>query len=279
MKRGEGFGLAGLIGWPVAQSRSPAIHNYWMERYGLEGRYVLLPVAPGRLEAALRGLPALGFRGGNVTMPYKRAVMPLLDAVDATARRVGAVNTITVLADGTLLGTNTDAAGYLASLREAAPGWRGDAGPSVVLGAGGAARAVVAALIEAGAREIRVLNRTAAHAERLAELGGPVAVFDWANRADVLADAALLTNATSLGMTGKPALELSLGRLAPGALVSDLVYAPVETPLLAGARARGNPVVGGLGMLLHQAVPAFEAWFGVRPEVTPELHRAVLATF
>jgi len=264
----------------VAQSRSPLIHNHWLAAYGLSGRYVLLPVAPGRLGDALRGLPALGFRGCNVTMPYKQDVMPLLDRVEEGARRIGAVNTIVVGEDGRLSGANTDGTGYLLSLREAAPGWRADAGPAVVLGAGGAARAVIVALLDAGAPAIRVLNRTPERALAIAAEFGPlVQAVAWADRDAAVQDAALLANATSLGMAGKAPLEIGLGRLPRAALVSDLVYSPLETRLILDAKARGNAAVGGLGMLLHQARPAFEAWFGVAPAVTAGLREAVQATF
>jgi shikimate dehydrogenase len=273
------FTLAGIMGWPVGHSRSPKVHGYWIERYRLSGAYVLLPVRPERLADALKGLSALGFAGCNATIPHKEAVLRLLDRVDPMAKRIGAVNTIAVGEDGTLTGYNTDAFGFVESLRETQPTWRADAGPAVVLGAGGGARAVVASLAEQGAREIRLLNRTPARAQALAaELGAPVTAVAWEKRHDALADAALLVNATSQGMQGQPPLELSLDRLPASALVCDIVYVPLETPLLAAARRRGNPTVNGLGMLLHQARAAFEKWFGVMPEVTPELRRMIEAT-
>ncbi|MEN9419076.1 MAG: hypothetical protein RI988_2696 [Pseudomonadota bacterium] len=278
------FVLAGVIGWPVAHSRSPLIHSHWMAERSLVGAYVPLAVAPGRLESALRGLGALGFAGCNVTIPHKVEAMRLVDRLEPLARRIGAVNTIVVAEDGSLEGRNTDAFGFVQSLRERQPGWRADAGPAVVLGAGGAARAVVAGLMDAGTREIRLLNRTP---ERAAELAGElqpadgsctVKVLPWDVRDDALAGCALLVNTTSQGMHGQPALSLRLHALPAGALVCDAVYVPLETPLLAAARARGNPVVDGLGMLLHQARPAFAAWFGVMPEVTPALRAKVEAT-
>ena len=280
MNREDGdFRLAGLLGWPVSHSRSPLIHNPWIEQHKLKGAYVPLAVRPERLPDALKGLPALGFAGCNATIPHKEAVLRLMDEVDPIARRIGAVNTIVVGADGKLTGRNTDAFGFVESLRETDPAWRADAGPAVVLGAGGGARAVVASLAERGAREIRVLNRTRTRAEALAaEFGAPVAAQPWERRAEALADAALLVNATSQGMQGQPPLELALDRLPKRALVCDIVYIPLVTPLLAAARKRGNPTVGGLGMLLHQARAAFAAWFGVMPEVTPELRRLVEAT-
>ena len=274
------FGIAGLIGWPVAHSRSPTIHNYWLDHYKIPGRYVLLPVAPEKLSVALPGLAVLGFRGCNVTTPHKQAVMPLLDRVDELARRIGAVNTIVVEKDGTLTGFNNDGNGFVQSLRDAKPDWRPDAGPIVVLGAGGAARAVVASLAAQGAREIRLVNRTFERAQDIAkEYGPPVTAFPWEQRNDALADVALLANATTQGMAGKPALDISLDRLPPHALVGDLIYIPPETPLLAAAHARGNLTVNGLGLLLNQARPAFQAWYGVLPDITPGLLRAIQATF
>jgi shikimate dehydrogenase len=274
-----GFRAAGVIGWPVAHSRSPLLHGHWLAEHGIAGAYLPLPVRPERLAAALRGLVALGFAGANVTVPHKAAALALVDEADSLARRIGAVNLLVVRPDGRLEGRNTDAYGFLANLRQALPQWRAEAGPAVVLGAGGAARAVVVALAEAGAPEIRLLNRTRATAEALAEtLGGPVRVLDWEARGAALEGAALLVNTTSLGMSGQPPLDLDLVKLPPSAVVTDLVYVPLETPLLAAARVRGNPVVDGLGMLLHQAVPSFEAWFGVRPAVTPALRAAVAAS-
>ena len=273
-----GFRAAGVIGWPVVHSRSPRLHRYWLERYGIAGAYLPMPVRPGEEAAALRGLAALGFAGCNVTVPHKRAALALVDAPDDLARRIGAVNLVVVRPDHSLAGSNTDAAGFLDNLREQAPGWQAD-GAAVVLGAGGAARAVVAALADAGVPEIRLLNRTRGHAEALAAaLGGPVAVRDWERRSAALEGAALVVNTTLLGMHGQAPLDLDLAALPLDAVVCDLVYVPLETPLLAQARERGNPAVDGLGMLLHQAVPSFEAWFGVRPVVTPELRALIAAT-
>jgi len=278
------FVLAGVIGWPVAHSRSPLLHGHWIAEHGLRGAYVPLAVAPGRLEAALRGLPALGFAGCNVTIPHKVDTLRLVDRVEPLALRIGAVNLVVVGTDGALEGRNTDAFGFVQSLHEAQPGWRADAGPTVVLGAGGAARAVVAGLIDEGAREIRLLNRTA---ERAAELAHglrdrdgrcQVQVLPWSSRHEALAGTALLVNTTSQGMRGQEALDLQLDALPRTAPVCDAVYVPLQTPLLAAARARGNPVVDGLGMLMHQARPAFEAWFGVRPQVTSALRSKVEAT-
>lgn len=275
----KSFGLAGVMGWPVSHSRSPTLHGHWLREHQLSGAYVQLAVAPGRLETALRGLAALGFRGCNVTQPHKIDAFGLVDELDPIARRMGAINCIVVQDDGRLKGYNHDGFGYIQSLRDAQPGWRADAGPAVVLGAGGAARAVVLSLIDEGAREIRLINRSTDHAEALkAEFGGPVTVLPWAQRHAALEGAALLVNTTNQGMHGT-ALDLALDALPPTALVSDVIYVPRETPLLAAARARGNPTVNGLGMLLNQARPAFQSWFGVMPEITPALRSAIAATF
>ena len=274
------FGIAGLLGWPVAHSRSPVIHNHWLAQYGIAGRYVLFAVPPEKLEAAVRGMAPLGLRGCNVTTPHKQAIFPLLNRVDDLARRIGAVNTVVVEKDGTLTGFNNDGNGFIQSLRDADPQWRPDSGPIVVLGAGGAARAVVASLAAQGAKEIRLTNRTLDKAQEIADsVGAVVKVLPWDQRADALDGTALLANATSLGMAGKPALDIALDRLPRHALVGDLIYIPPETPLLAAARARGNITVNGLGLLLNQARPAFNAWFGVMPEITPELREAIQATF
>lgn len=278
------FVLAGVIGWPVAHSRSPLLHGHWIAEHGRAGAYVPLAVAPGRLEAALRGLPALGFAGCNVTIPHKVEAMRRVDRLEPLAQRIGAVNTIVVAPDGSLEGRNTDAFGFVHSLLERQPAWRADAGPALVLGAGGAARAIVAGLIDAGAQEIRVLNRTPERAAELAaelqpaEGGCRVHVLPWSMREEALAGCALLVNTTSQGMHGQPPLPLRLDALPLHAVVSDAVYVPLETPLLAAARARGNAVVDGLGMLLHQARPAFAAWFGVMPQVTPSLRAKLEST-
>jgi len=274
------FGIAGLLGWPVAHSRSPVIHNHWLAQHGIPGRYVLFPVPPEKLEAAVRGLAALGLRGCNVTTPHKQAIFPLLDRVDDLAQRIGAVNTVVVEKDGTLSGFNNDGNGFIQSLRDADPNWRPDSGPILVLGAGGAARAVVASLAAQGAKEIRLANRTQDKADAIAQaVGSLVKVVPWDAREDALDGITMLANATSLGSAGKPPLPMSLDRLPKGALVGDLIYVPPETPLLAAARARGNVTVNGLGLLLNQARPAFNAWFGVMPEITPQLRAAILATF
>ena len=274
------FVLAGVMGWPVAHTRSPAIHNHWIARYGLKGAYVQLPVQPDRLEAAIRGLPALGFAGCNVTVPHKVNAMRFMDELHPAARRVAAINTIVVQADGRLLGMNNDGAGYIQSLRDADATWRGNAGPALVLGAGGAARAIVVALLDEGVPELRITNRTLERAQALAEaFGQRVKVVPWAERNEAMAGVSLLVNTTTQGMHGQAPLDVVLDALPRAAMVSDAIYIPMETPLLAQARLRGHRTVNGLGMLLNQARPAFESWFGVIPEITPELRAAVEATF
>lgn len=273
------YTLAGVMGWPVAHSRSPAIHTHWIHQHELKGSYVLLPVLPDRLADAVRGLRALGFAGCNITIPHKVAAMALVDRIDPLARRIGAINTIVVEPDGTLTGYNNDAYGFIQSLLDAQPDWRADAGPVTVLGAGGSARAILVALAERGAKEIRLCNRSLDKAQALAaEFGGPIRAYPWEQREVALEGSALLVNSTSLGMKGQDPLTLSLDRLPKHALVCDVIYVPLETPLLAAARERGNATVNGLGMLLHQARPAFRHWFGVMPEVTPELRRQIEAT-
>jgi shikimate dehydrogenase len=270
--------LAGVMGWPVGHSLSPRLHGHWLRRHGIDGAYVPLAVPPDRLAQALRALPALSFRGCNLTIPHKEAALALVDRATPLAGRIGAVNTVVVEPDGSLSGDNTDAFGFLACLAAGCPGWRADAGPAVLLGAGGAARAVAVALLDAGAPEVRLLNRTPDRADRLAaDFDGQVTAVPWSERAAALAGAALLVNTTSLGMAGQPPLVLVLDALPRSAVVTDVVYAPLITPLLAVARARGNPVVDGLGMLLHQARPGFRAWFGTDPVVDDELRAVVLA--
>jgi shikimate dehydrogenase len=275
----DSYRLAAVMGWPVAHSRSPAMHRYWLERHGLDGDYVKLAVPPEKLARALRALPELGFAGCNLTIPHKEQALAIVDEADAQARAIGAVNTVTVRPGGTLYGSNSDAFGFIANLHAEAPAWRAAAGPAVVLGAGGAARAVVAALLADGVPELRLVNRNTERAAALArQLGAHLEVLPWAQRAASLSGASLLVNATSLGMTGSPPLDLVLDALPAAAVVNDIVYTPLETPLLAAARQRGNRAVDGLGMLMHQGRPGFAAWFGIEPQVTPELRARMLAT-
>jgi shikimate dehydrogenase len=255
------------------------VHQHWIAEHGLAGDYVLLAVAPDKLGVALKGLPALGFAGCNLTIPHKVAAMQWVDRIDPLAQRIGAINTIVVEADGSLTGRNTDGFGYIQSLLDAQPTWRADVGPVCVVGAGGAARAVIASLIEQGAPQIRLTNRSAATAHDMAqEFGSCVQAVAWQDRHEALRDIALLVNTTNQGMHGQDALDLSLDLLPLRALVSDIIYVPLETPLLAAAKARGNPTVNGLGMLLNQARPAFEAWFGVGPTISAALLAKVQAT-
>lgn len=270
--------IAGVMGWPIAHSRSPMIHGHWLARYGIDGAYVPYAVKPEDGADAIRALAKLGFRGTNVTLPHKLTAFDTVDVRDAAAEAIGAVNTIVVQEDGSLVGFNTDALGFLAHLQASAPGWRANAGPAAILGAGGSCRAAVFALLKAGAPEVRIANRTRAKAEEMAAAFGPkVTPVDWAERSDMLAGANLLVNTTSLGMSGQPALEIAVDPLPETAVVYDIVYVPLETPLLGAARGRGLQGVDGLGMLLHQATPGFEAWFGVKPEVDQTLRDIVVA--
>jgi shikimate dehydrogenase len=270
--------LAGVIGAPVAHSRSPALHGYWLRKYGLKGFYVPLEVAQADLEDVLRAMPKMGFVGANVTIPHKETALRLADIVSDRAALIGAANTLIFRTDGKIHADNTDGYGFLENLRQGAPGWRADAGPCAVLGAGGAARAVVASLLEAGAEEIRITNRTRNRAEALrAEFGTKVVVYDWVQAGNALEEAATVVNTTSLGMEGKSEFRVPLDGLSPEAVVTDLVYTPLDTALLVRAREIGCRTVDGLGMLLHQAVPGFERWFGVKPEVDAALREAVLA--
>jgi shikimate dehydrogenase len=274
------YKLAGVMGWPVAHSRSPVIHNHWIAEHGLRGAYVLLPVQPQHLESALRSLPVLGFAGCNLTIPHKVDAVRLMDRLEPLAARIGAVNTVVVNADGSLTGRNTDAFGFIQSLRDAQTGWRAEDGPAVVVGAGGAARAVIAGLIDAGTPEIRLANRSGAKAHDMAqEFGQSVRAVSWDARHDALDGAALLVNTTNQGMHGEAPLDLRLDCLPVEALVADIIYVPQETPLLTVARYRGNRTVNGLGMLLNQARPAFEAWFGVMPSLSAALSDRITTTF
>jgi shikimate dehydrogenase len=270
--------LAGVMGWPVSHSRSPRLHNYWVAKYGIDGVYVPLAVAPENLREALQALAKLGFAGVNLTVPHKEAALSFVDEVDLRARTLGAINTI-VVRDSSLIATNTDTEGFRASLLEAVPEWCGRS-PAVVLGAGGASRAVCAALKDLGVSEIRLINRSDARAQALAEgltpLGLSFDVLPWTARNDALDGAGLLVNTTVLGMNGQKPLDIRLECLPDDAVVSDIVYVPLETPLLKAASARGHRIVDGLGMLLHQARPGFAAWFGVMPDVTSELRAHVL---
>ena len=268
-----------VIGWPVEHSRSPLIHRYWLKQYGIDGAYEKEAVRPEALARFLGSLGAQGFAGANVTLPHKEAALRLAAVADEAARAIGAANTLWFDQAGRLCASNTDAYGFITNLNEQAPDWNEARRPVMVLGAGGAARAILHGLLAEGVTRILLANRTRGRAEALAQAFGPaVEAIDWQDRNRALSGCGLLVNATSLGMTGKDPLDIDLAALPKDAVVADIVYSPLETPLLAAARARGNRVVDGLGMLLHQAVPGFERWFGVRPEVTAALRAHVAAS-
>ncbi|HYS50515.1 MAG TPA: shikimate dehydrogenase, partial [Burkholderiales bacterium] len=253
--------------------------NYWFKKHGLAGTYVPLAIRPEHLSAALRGLHPLGFAGVNVTIPHKQEAMKIVHEVDTLAKSIGAISCVIVRSDGSLAGTNNDCYGFIHAVRQEQPGWRADAGPVVVIGAGGGSRAVCYGLAQEGAREIRVVNRTLARAKGIAqEFGGPIRALPWEQRHEVLEGAAMVVNTTSCGMVGQPALDIELDKLPQSALVADIIYIPLETPFLAAARKHGNRTVNGLGMLLNQGRPAWKAWFGIEPEVTAELRAIVEKT-
>lgn len=276
--RASSIPVAGVIGHPVGHSKSPRLHGFWLREHGIEGYYVPLDVVPDDLARVLDTLPRAGFRGANVTIPHKEAALALADTVTERAARIGAANTL-VFEGGAVRADCTDGEGFIANLRQNAPDWRPEAGPASVFGAGGAARAVVDALVAAGVPEVRLVNRTRARADAIAALFGPgrVVVADWTVAPDVVDGAATIVNTTALGMAGQAPFDIDLSAVPRGALATDIVYAPLDTPFLQAARAQGAKTVDGLGMLLHQAVPGFEAWFGTRPTVTPALRAAVLA--
>ncbi|HEU0290312.1 MAG TPA: shikimate dehydrogenase [Burkholderiales bacterium] len=272
MAHPDRFLLAGVMGWPVMHSRSPMMHNYWLRQHGLAGTYVPLAISPEGLSSALRALRPLGFAGCNLTIPHKQQAMTIVDEVDTVAQRIGAISCVVVRPDGSLAGTNNDWYGFIQNLKHEQPGWHADAGPVAVIGAGGGSRAVCYGLLQEGAKEIRLVNRTFARAKGIAEeFGGPIKALPWEQRHDVLDGAAMAVNATSCGMVGQPALDINLDKLPKTALAADIIYIPLETPYLAAARKRGNRTVNGLGMLLHQGRPAWKAWFGIEPDVTPGL--------
>jgi shikimate dehydrogenase len=285
LSEARGRPFAAIVGWPVELSRSPALHGFWLKQQGIDGHYGRLPVEPNRpaLEALVAFLKAApNARGCNLTLPHKIDIMPLLDHIHPDAARIGAVNTVVKQADGTLEGRNSDGFGFLAHLKASAPGWKPEAGPVVVLGAGGAARAIVCTLMDAGVPELRLINRTQENAVKLGlaftpKDGRRIAIERWDERSDALHGVTLLVNTAALGMTGKAPLEIDLGKLPRTAVVDDIVYIPLETDLLKRARARGNTCVDGLGMLLHQGRMGFEAWFGRKVTVADEQRKAVLA--
>ncbi|MFP7569393.1 shikimate dehydrogenase [Marivita sp. S2033] len=269
--------LAGVIGHPIAHSKSPSVHGYWLRKYGLKGFYVPIDIDPEKIAEMLPRLADLGFVGANVTIPYKETVMEIADLITDRATLIGAANTLIFRKDGRIHADNTDGYGFIENIRQTIPDWMPKSGPAVVLGAGGAARAVIASLLDVGVPHIMLTNRTRIRAEKLREDFGPkVHVIDWVQAGNALDDADLVVNSTSLGMAGKPDLRIPLDGLRPGTIVNDLVYTPLRTRLLATAEERGCRVVDGLGMLLHQAVPGFERWFGKRPVVDDHVRAAVL---
>ncbi len=276
MTENNRFIQAGVIGWPISHSLSPRLHGYWLKEHDINGVYEPLAIPPDSLRLFLLKLASQEFAGVNITVPHKEAAVAHMDTLDDNARRIGAVNTV-VVQEGTLYGDNTDGFGFMENLKDGAPDWAANQGPVTVLGAGGAARAIVAALLEAGVGELRLVNRTRERADQLAkEIGGAITVIDWDKRTSALEEIGLLVNTTTLGMKDKDPLDLDLENLPASAVVTDIVYTPLITPLLTAARQLGNPVVDGLGMLLHQARPGFFFWFGVKPEVTDALRAFIL---
>lgn len=269
--------LAGVIGSPISHSLSPKLHGYWLKRYGIAGHYIPMDVSRDDLAQALATLPRLGFVGVNVTIPHKEAALALADVVSDRAALIGAANTLIFLPDGKIHADNTDGFGFIENLRNGAPNWNPKSGPAALIGAGGAARAVIAALIDAGVPEIHLTNRTRVRSEALRHDFGPrVIVHDWLQAGNMLEDAVTVVNTSSLGMVGKPDFRIPLDALSPKAVVTDIVYTPLETSLLREARTIGCTVVDGLGMLLHQAAPGFERWFGHRPEIDDATRQHVL---
>lgn len=269
---------AGVIGNPIAHSLSPKLHSYWLNRYGLEGSYTALKVTEDELEKTLRELPSQGFIGANVTIPHKVNVMQFADQITDRATLIGAANTLIFKSDGRIFADNTDGYGFMANLRQDAPDWDPKAGPAAIFGAGGAARAIIVALADAGVPEIIISNRTRPKAEALRDdFGARISVIDWVQADKMLEDANTVINTTSLGMVGGQDFKVPLNNLRKDAVVTDIVYNPLKTPFLLAAEKRGCTTVDGLGMLLHQGVPGFERWFGQRPEVDEATREAVLS--
>lgn len=269
--------LAGVIGQPIAHSKSPMLHGHWLKHYQIQGHYIPMDVASSDLSEVIQALPKAGFRGVNVTIPHKEAVIDIADVVTDRAALIGAANTLTFQRDGKLHADNTDGFGFVKNLEQNAPDWDPKSGPAFVLGAGGAAKAIVSALLEAGTPEVIITNRTRARADALkAQFGARVTVIDWSQASNQLENLSTLVNATSLGMSGKEDLRLTLAKLNPQTLVTDIVYTPLRTKLLDAASEMGCVTVDGLGMLLHQAVPGFERWFGEKPKVDDEVRQVLL---
>lgn len=274
----EKIPLVAVLGSPVAHSKSPLLHGFWLKQFGIQGHYVPIDVMAADLEQVLQTLPKMGFVGANVTLPHKEKILSIADQISDRAALIGAANTLVFQPDGKLYADNTDGYGFIENIRQHAPNWQAKDGPALVLGAGGAARAIVSALLEAGAPEVRISNRTRARADQIkSDFGGRVGVVDWVKAGAEIEYAHTLVNTTSLGMTGKSALTISLDKLNPETLVTDIVYSPLETELLRAARSKGCRVVDGLGMLIHQAVPGFQRWFGQKPVVDQAIRDILLA--
>ena len=274
----EKIPLVAVLGSPVAHSKSPLLHGFWLKQFGIQGHYVPIDVMAADLEQVLQTLPKMGFVGANVTLPHKEKILSIADQISDRAALIGAANTLVFQPDGKLYADNTDGYGFIENIRQHAPDWQAKDGPALVLGAGGAARAIVSALLEAGAPEVRISNRTRARADQIkSDFGGRVGVVDWVKAGAEIEYAHTLVNTTSLGMTGKSALTVSLDKLSPETLVTDIVYSPLETELLKAARSKGCRVVDGLGMLIHQAVPGFQRWFGQKPVVDQAIRDILLA--
>jgi shikimate dehydrogenase len=268
------FLMAGVMGWPVMHSRSPLMHNHWFAQEKLKGVYVPLAIQPENLEQALRSMHGLGFSGCNLTIPHKQQALKVVDEIDPVALKMGAISCVAVKEDGRLIGSNNDAAGFIRNVKEFQADWKANKGPIVVIGAGGGSRAVCQGLIQEGATEIRLVNRHLERAQIIqSELGGAIQAHAWSDRADLMAGASMVVNTTSQGMVGQTPLDIQLDKLPVDALVTDIVYTPLETPFLAQARMRGNRTLNGLGMLLHQGPLGWKAWFGIEPQVTPELRK------
>ncbi|MCW8842811.1 MAG: shikimate dehydrogenase [Rhodobacteraceae bacterium] len=269
--------LVAVIGHPIAHSRSPRLHGYWLREHSIDGYYIPMNVAPEDLGLVVRTMPKMGYVGANITIPHKETVMEFVDVLTDRAKAIGAVNTLVFSKEDTIVGDNTDGYGFIENLRQGAPDWDAKDGPVMVLGAGGAARSIVFSLLEAGSPKVLISNRTRARAEVFrADFGEKIEIVDWEAAGEGLGDVATLVNTTSLGMVGHAPLEISLDALSSDATVTDIVYNPLETDLLRAARDKGCVTVDGLGMLLHQAVPGFEAWFGERPLVDDGLRNEVL---
>lgn len=268
---------AGVIGWPITHSKSPALHGHWLKKYGISGTYEAIGFPQDKFEAGIRKLAKQGFRGVNITIPHKETMLTMADSITDRAALIGAANTVHFHVDGTIGVDNTDGYGFIQNLRQHAPEWNPTTGPALVLGAGGAARAIVWALLNEGAPSVRLANRTRIRAEMLAQhFGARVEVIDWNSASDAMDGAAIIVNTTSLGMEGQPELRIKFDAAPKDALATDIVYSPLITPFLEKATSHGLVTVDGLGMLLHQAAPGFDAWFGQTPEVDEELRQVVL---